>query len=90
MPLEGKAWKLEDFENGVPGVTMLTVVADDNDRTLLSESGEGVSKTQVYPSARCDPGAYPFLIQALSLPMPDTRAVGFKNRHRRFDDDCHA
>ena len=33
MPLEGKAWKLEDFENGVPGVTMLTVVADDNDRT---------------------------------------------------------
>jgi hypothetical protein len=33
VPLEGKAWKLEDFENGVPGVTMLTVVADDNDRT---------------------------------------------------------
>ena len=22
---EGKAWSLEDFENGVPGVTMLTV-----------------------------------------------------------------
>ena len=26
---EGKAWSLRDFENGVPGVTMLTVVADE-------------------------------------------------------------
>ena len=30
---EGKAWNLDDFKNGVSGVTMLTVVADDNDRT---------------------------------------------------------
>ena len=30
---EGKAWNLDDFENGVSGVTMLTVVADDNERT---------------------------------------------------------
>jgi transcriptional regulator with XRE-family HTH domain len=30
---EGKAWNLDDFGNGVLGVTMLTVVADDNDRT---------------------------------------------------------
>ena len=26
---EGNAWSLKDFENGVPGVTMLTVVADE-------------------------------------------------------------
>jgi hypothetical protein len=30
---EGKAWNLDDFKNGVSGVTMLTVVADDGDRT---------------------------------------------------------
>jgi transcriptional regulator with XRE-family HTH domain len=30
---EGKAWNLDDFGNGVLGVTMLTVVADDSDRT---------------------------------------------------------
>jgi hypothetical protein len=29
---EGKAWSLRDFENGVPGVTMLTVVADEKKR----------------------------------------------------------
>ena len=29
---EGNAWSLEDFENGVPGVTMLTVVADEKKR----------------------------------------------------------
>jgi PPOX class probable FMN-dependent enzyme len=29
---DGKAWSLDDFEGGVSGVTMLTVVADDNDR----------------------------------------------------------
>jgi hypothetical protein len=29
---EGKAWNLDDFKNGVSGVTMLTVVADDKDR----------------------------------------------------------
>jgi hypothetical protein len=32
---EGKAWNLDDFGNGVLGVTMLTVVADDNDRTYF-------------------------------------------------------
>jgi hypothetical protein len=29
---EGKAWSLDDFEKGVPGVTMLTVVADEKKR----------------------------------------------------------
>jgi hypothetical protein len=29
---EGKAWSPKDFENGVPGVTMLTVVADEKKR----------------------------------------------------------
>ena len=29
---EGKAWSLKDFENGVPGVTMLTVVVDEKKR----------------------------------------------------------
>ena len=29
---EGYAWSVNDFENGVPGVTMLTVVADENKR----------------------------------------------------------
>jgi hypothetical protein len=29
---EGKVWSLRDFENGVPGVTLLTVVADENKR----------------------------------------------------------
>jgi hypothetical protein len=28
-----KAWSLDDFENGVAGVTMLTVVADQTQRT---------------------------------------------------------
>ena len=29
---EGNAWSPRDFENGVPGVTMLTVIADDKKR----------------------------------------------------------
>jgi hypothetical protein len=29
---EGYAWSLKDFENGVPGVTMLTVAADEKKR----------------------------------------------------------
>jgi hypothetical protein len=29
---EGMAWSLKDFENGVSGVTMLTVVADERKR----------------------------------------------------------
>jgi hypothetical protein len=64
---ECKAWNLDNFENGVLGVTMLTVVADDNDRTYyLSESGEGVSKAEVYRPVAViqaptfpSPGAYP-------------------------------
>jgi hypothetical protein len=30
---DGKTWSVDDFENGVAGVTMLTVVAEDSDRT---------------------------------------------------------
>jgi hypothetical protein len=30
---EGKAWSLDDFQNGVPGITMVSVVAKDSDRT---------------------------------------------------------
>ena len=37
---EGKAWSLRDFENGVPGVTMLTVVADENKRREYLNSSE--------------------------------------------------
>ena len=29
---DGKAWSLDDFENGISGVTMLTVVADEKKR----------------------------------------------------------
>lgn len=29
---KGNAWSLDDFENGVHGVTMLTVVADEKKR----------------------------------------------------------
>jgi hypothetical protein len=37
---DGKTWSLDDFENGVAGVTMPTVVADDNDRTeYLNRAG---------------------------------------------------
>ena len=39
---DGKAWSLDDFGNGVPGVTMLTVVADDSERTEYLHEGEGV------------------------------------------------
>jgi hypothetical protein len=31
---EGNAWSLKDFENGVPRVTMLTMVADEKERAL--------------------------------------------------------
>jgi len=37
---EGKAWSLRDFENGVPGVTMLTVVADEKKTARISEPSE--------------------------------------------------
>ena len=35
---EGKAWSLRDFENGVPGVTMLTVVADEKNGRVSEPS----------------------------------------------------
>jgi hypothetical protein len=41
---EGKAWNLDDFENGVSGVTMLTVVADDNDRTYYRNRAKAFLK----------------------------------------------
>jgi hypothetical protein len=37
---EGKAWSLRDFENGVPGVTMLTVVADEKKRREYLNRGK--------------------------------------------------
>jgi hypothetical protein len=40
---DGKAWSLDDFEGGVSGVTMLTVVADDNDRQAYTYRGRGAS-----------------------------------------------
>ena len=45
---EGKAWNLDDFENGVSGATMLTVVADDNDRTYYQNRAKAFLK-QKYP-----------------------------------------
>jgi hypothetical protein len=36
---EGKAWSLRDFVNGVPGVTMLTVVADEKKRRAYDVGG---------------------------------------------------
>jgi hypothetical protein len=30
---DGKAWSLDDLQNRVPGVTMVSLIADDNDRT---------------------------------------------------------
>jgi hypothetical protein len=42
---EGKAWNLDDCKNGVSGVTMLMVVADERSN-ILSESGEGVFEAE--------------------------------------------
>jgi hypothetical protein len=39
---EGYAWSLKDLENGVPGVTMLTVVADEK-TARVSEPSESDS-----------------------------------------------
>jgi hypothetical protein len=41
---EGKAWNLDDFKNGVSGVTMLAVVADDNDRTKYLNRANAILK----------------------------------------------
>lgn len=46
---EGKAWNLNDFENGVSGVTMLTVVADDNDRTRYLIQAKAFLKQKHHP-----------------------------------------
>jgi hypothetical protein len=41
---EDKAWNLDDFENGVSGVTMLPVVASDNDRTYYLKRAKAFLK----------------------------------------------
>jgi hypothetical protein len=41
---DGKAWSLDDFESGVSGVTMLTVVADDNDRKAYLNRAKALLK----------------------------------------------
>ena len=52
---DGKAWSLDDFESGVSGVTMLTVVADDNDRKAYLNTAKALLeqkqpvRTAAYP-----------------------------------------
>ena len=46
---DGKAWSLDDFENGVAGVTMLTVVADDNDRRAYLNSAKALAEQKSGP-----------------------------------------
>ena len=41
---EGYAWSPKDFENGVPGVTMLTVVADEKKRREYLNRAKGMLK----------------------------------------------
>jgi hypothetical protein len=53
---EGKAWNLDDFKNGVSGVTMLAVVADDNDRTKYLNRANAILK-QKDPIRSLGPGA---------------------------------
>jgi hypothetical protein len=55
---EGKAWNLDDFKNGVSGVIMLAVVADDNDRTKYLNRANAFLK-QKDPVRSYDPGAPP-------------------------------
>jgi hypothetical protein len=40
---DGKAWSLDDLQNGVPGVTMVILVADENDRIEYLNRARGVS-----------------------------------------------
>jgi hypothetical protein len=43
---DGKAWSLDDLENHVPGVTMVTLIASDDDRIeYLNRSREFLEKT---------------------------------------------
>jgi hypothetical protein len=39
---DGKAWRLGDLQNRVPGVTMVSLIADDNDRTEYSNRARAV------------------------------------------------
>jgi len=51
---DGKAWSLDDFESGVSGVTMFTVVADDNDRTAyLNRAKALLEQKQPVRTAAC-------------------------------------
>jgi hypothetical protein len=40
----GKAWSLDDFQNGVSGVTMLTRVADATERILYVNRAKAMLK----------------------------------------------
>jgi hypothetical protein len=60
-----KAWNLDDFENGVSGVTTLTVVADDNDRTKYLDRAKAFLK-QKYPVV----GVIPGTLTAFSTSLP--------------------
>jgi uncharacterized protein len=53
---DGKAWSLDDFENGVAGVTMLTVVADDNDRRAYLNIAKALAEQKPGPLT---PGCLP-------------------------------
>jgi hypothetical protein len=45
---EGKAWSLDDFENGVSGVTMLTVVANEKKRReYLNQARENLNRAKI-------------------------------------------
>ena len=44
---DGKAWSLDDFESGVSGVTMLTIVADDNDRKAYLNRAKALLKQEL-------------------------------------------
>jgi hypothetical protein len=46
---DGKACSLDDFEKGVAGVTMLTVVADDNDRRAYLNIAKALAEQKPGP-----------------------------------------
>jgi hypothetical protein len=58
---EGKAWNLDDFENGVSGVTMLTVAADDDDRTEYLNRAKAFLKQKYPVRVAAIQGAHRFL-----------------------------
>jgi hypothetical protein len=53
----GKAWSLDDFQNRVPGVTMLTKVADATERLLYLSR----AKAMLNQDSRRPRGFYPIL-----------------------------